>query len=363
MTATATSPSREVNTKPAVPDHAPRRLAMVLTLLVATLAVTVVVGIGLGAVAVGPGTVVQIIGHHTVGLPDTTTWSSGTDAIIWEVRLPRVMLALVVGPALAVSGLVLQCVVGNPMAEPYVLGVTSGASTGAAAAILFGVGANLGGNSTSLVAFAGALAAMAAVLVLSRQGGTVSAGRVLVAGIAISQLLAAVTSTMILFADSQEGARAVLFWLLGSLGQASWSDLPPTATVVGAAIVFLHVWRRRLDVLGLGDESAWSLGVDAARTRRTLIVVVALCIAVAVSVSGGIGFVGLAVPHLARRLVGPLHRGAIVASALLGAIVLVWADVIARVVIEPRELPIGVVTGIVGAPVLLLLVRRFDAVT
>jgi iron complex transport system permease protein len=358
----------DVRTGPALrdSDEAPNRRdrarhGFVVAALCAALLASIVAGVGLGAVGVGPGTVLRIIGHQTIGVPDVATWSQGTDAIIWDVRLPRVLLAVIVGPALAVSGLALQCVVGNPMAEPYVLGVTSGASTGAAAAILFGVGASLGGNSTALVAFAGALGAMVVVLVLSRQGGTVAAGRVLVAGIAVSQLLYAVTSVLILFADSQEGARAVLFWLLGSLGQAEWSDLAPVGVAVGASIVLLLVWRRRLDLLGLGDESAWSLGIDPARVRRQLIVVIALCIALAVSVSGGIGFVGLAVPHVARRLVGPLHGRAIVASALLGSIVLVWADIVARTVIQPRELPIGVVTGILGAPVLLVLVRRFDA--
>ncbi len=345
---TAVTPARSV---------AIRRRPVLTTLSVLSL-LSVVVAIGLGPVGVAPGVVVQIIGHHTVGFPEVQTWPNTHDAIIWEVRLPRVLLGAIVGAALGVVGVALQAVVRNPLAEPYILGVSSGASTGAAAAILFGVGAGLGPESVSVMAFLGSLAALALMLALARSGGRISPSRMLVAGVAVSYLLSATTSLLILFADTSEGARAVMFWLLGSLVNASWSTLPIGYVGIGAGIVTVYWWRRRLDLLALGDDSALAAGVDPGRTRLVLIVVVALCVGCAVSLSGGIGFVGLAVPHIARRFVGPVHRHLVPAAAAIGALVLVWADVAARMVLQPRELPIGVVTGVLGAPVLVALVRK-----
>ena len=320
--------------------------------------VSVVDAIGLGPVAVAPATVVRIIGHHTIGFPAEQTWARTDDSIIWEVRLPRVLLGAIVGAALGVVGVALQALVRNPLAEPYILGVSSGASTGAAAAILFGVGAGLGPESVSLMAFFGALGALALVLGLARSTGRITPSRMLVAGVAVSYLLSATTSLLILFADSTEGARAVMFWLLGSLVNADWSTLPIGYAGITAGITVVFWWRRRLDLLALGDETALASGVDPGRTRLVLVVVIALCVGCAVSLSGGIGFVGLAIPHIALRIVGPIHRHLVPAAATLGAVVLVWADVAARMVLQPRELPIGVVTGVLGAPVLVALVRK-----
>jgi iron complex transport system permease protein len=319
---------------------------------------SIVVAIGMGPVAIDPQTVTRIIGHHTVGYPDVQTWPATADAIIWQVRLPRVLLGAIVGAALGVVGVALQAIVRNPLAEPYILGVSSGASTGAAAAILFGVGAGLGPESVSLMAFFGALGALALVLALARSSGRITPSRMLVAGVAVSYLLSATTSLLILFADSTEGARAVMFWLLGSLVNAEWSTLPIAYGGIGLGIGIVYWWRRRLDLLSLGDETALASGVDPNRTRLVLVVVIALCVGVAVSLSGGIGFVGLAVPHIARRVVGPIHRHLVPAAAAIGALTLVWADVAARMVLQPRELPIGVVTGVLGAPVLVALVRK-----
>ncbi len=330
----------------------------VLIALGALSTMSVVVAIGLGPVGVAPGVVVQIIGHHTVGFPAVQAWPDTHDAIMWEVRLPRVLLGAIVGAALGVVGVALQAIVRNPLAEPYILGVSSGASTGAAAAILFGVGAGLGPESVSVMAFLGSLGALALMLALARSGGRISPSRMLVSGVAVSYLLSATTSLLILFADTSEGARAVVFWLLGSLVNADWATLPIAYVGIGAGIAVVHWWRRRLDLLALGDDTALAAGVDPGRTRLVLVVVVALCVGCAVSLSGGIGFVGLAVPHIARRLVGPVHRHLVPAAAAVGALGLVWADVAARMVLQPRELPIGVVTGVLGAPVLVALVRR-----
>jgi len=210
----------------------------------------------------------------------------------------------------------------------------------------------------SLTALFGALGALALVLGLARSTGRITPSRMLVAGVAVSYLLSATTILLILFADSTQGARAVMFWLLGSLVNADWSTLPIGYAAITAGIAVVFWWRRRLDLLALGDETALASGVDPGRTRLVLVVVIALCVGCAVSLSGGIGFVGLAVPHIARRIVGPIHRHLVPAAATLGAVVLVWADVAARMVLQPRELPIGVVTGVLGAPVLVALVRK-----
>ncbi|MFT4040578.1 MAG: iron ABC transporter permease [Thermomicrobiales bacterium] len=339
-------------------DPAPRWLSgLALALLV-----SIIFAIGLGPVFVAPEEVVRIVGHHLVGWPATQTWPVSSNAIIWEVRTPRVLLGAVVGATLGVCGMTLQALTRNPLAEPYILGVSAGASTGAAAAILFGLGAALGGLSTSMVAFLGALGAMLLVMLIAQTRGVVTPGRLLVAGVAVGYLLSSITSLLILFADSAQSAQAVVFWLLGSLARAEWATLPVVSLMFVAAFSLMLLWRRRLDLLALGDESARALGVDPGRTRTTLVVAVALCVGAAVAVSGGIGFVGLAIPHMARRFVGVTHALGVPAAAMLGAVVLVWADVAARLLLQPREMPIGVVTGLIGAPVLVVLVRRLQSI-
>lgn len=339
----------------------PGRSRGLLVGLTVLLAGTVVLAVGIGPVAIAPSVVADVIGHHLVGWPSPVTWTRADDAIVWEVRFPRVLLGVVVGATLAVVGVALQAMVRNVLADPYVLGVTSGASTGAAGAILFGFGTGLGGNSLTVSAFAGALVATSLVLTIARVGGPVTSTRLLLAGVSVGYLLHATTSLLIFVSDSPEGTRAVMFWLLGSLATASWSSLAVAASVGGACVAVLSMWGRQLDALAIGDETARSLGVEPHRFRARLLVVAALGVGAVVAVSGGIGFVGLVIPHFARRLVGAGHRRVIPTAALIGAIFLVWSDVLARVVMQPRELPIGVITALVGAPFLLTLIRRFHA--
>ncbi|GGO77655.1 ABC transporter permease [Nocardioides deserti] len=323
-----------------------------------------VVGVGAGAVGVPPGTVAQVLGHHLVGMPGEVTWSLPQDAIVWQVRLPRVVLGVLVGAGLAVCGVALQAMVRNVLADPYLLGVNSGASSGAAAAILFGFGSGFGEHALPASAFLGALAASLLVLAVARSAGRVTSVRLLLAGVAVGYALYATTSFLVFASGSAEGARSVMFWLLGSLGLAQW-DLPLAivAVVVLATAMLLTGWGRRLDLLALGDETAHALGTSPDRFRIVLLVVVALCVGVLVSASGSIGFVGLVVPHLARRAVGGRHVRVVPVAALMGAVLLVWADVVARVLLAPQEIPIGIITSLVGAPFLLLLVRRLHATT
>lgn len=323
---------------------------------------TLVAGVGIGAFPVPAGTVAQVVAHHLMSWPAERTWTAPVDAIVWQVRLPRVLLGALVGAGLAVCGVALQAMVRNMLADPYLLGVNSGASSGAAAAILFGVGAGFLEHALQVTAFLGALAASLLVFLVARTAGRVTSVRLLLAGVAVGYALYALTSFLIFASGSAEGARSVMFWLLGSLGLAQWNlPLAVVAVVVVGTVVLLTVWARRLDALAIGDETAHTLGLRPERFRLALLVAVALCVGVVVSASGSIGFVGLVVPHLARRAVGGRHVRVVVVAALMGAILLVWADIVARTLFAPQEIPIGIITSLVGAPFLLVLVRRLHA--
>ncbi|MGV9613571.1 FecCD family ABC transporter permease [Nocardia xishanensis] len=342
-------------------DHARHRVTTVLWLggLAAALAVVLIVATGLGPVWVPPGTVARIIGHHTFGVPAVADWTPAQDSIVWLVRVPRVLLGAMVGAALAVAGAVLQTLVRNVLADPHILGVTSGASTGAAVSLLFGVTAATTAGALAASAFAGALAATVLLFAIARINGQMTSLRLLLGGVTIGYLFSAATSFLIFASDNQEGARTVLFWLLGSLGSAAWSSVATTALVTAAAVAALLLLAARLDVLAAGDDTARALGMSPVRLRMLALGVVALAIGAVVAVAGAIGFVGLVVPHVARLCGGGTHRRLIPLSAVLGALFLVIADVAARVVFAPRELPLGIVTAVVGAPLLLVLIRRF----
>lgn len=327
------------------------------------LVMTLPLAVGLGPVGIAPGTVTRIVTYHLFGWPQTVDWSGAEDSIVWLVRMPRVLLGAVVGAGLALAGVALQAMVRNVLADPYILGVTSGASTGAAATILFGVGAAVGASSLTASAFVGAMAATAALYVLARVGGQITSIRLLLAGVTIGYVLSAATSFLIFASDTPEGARAVLFWLLGSLSLARWSSVGLAAIVVVVALAALVLWGRRFDALAIGDDTARTLGVPPTRFRIQALGLVSLCVGAVVAVSGGIGFVGLVVPHVARLCVGGSHRRLYPVAALIGAVFLVWADVCARIVFAPRELPLGIVTAVVGAPLLIILVRRFHSMS
>ncbi|MBV8992847.1 MAG: iron ABC transporter permease, partial [Pseudonocardiales bacterium] len=224
------------------------------------LALTLPVAAGLGPVAIPFTTVAKIVGHHLLGWPRAVSWSAAQDAIVEQVRVPRVLLGAIVGAGLALTGTALQAMVRNVLADPYLLGVTAGASTGAAATILFGVGTVLGASSLTGSAFLGALTSVAIVFVLARIGGQVTSIRLLLAGVAVGYVLSAVTSFMIFTSDSEQGARDVLFWLLGSLTLAVWLSVLITGLFVVATAAILLVWARKLDALAIGDETARALG-------------------------------------------------------------------------------------------------------
>ena len=338
-----------------------RRSALLLGLLATASALSLVLCVGIGPVPIPASTTVQVIASH-LGLPLGATWEASIESIVWDVRVPRVLMGAAVGACLALSGAALQAMVRNMLADPYILGVSGGASTGAAAAILFGVGAALGDYAQSVLAFLGALAAALLVFLIARAGGRVTSLRLLLSGVAVGYALTAVTNLLIFSSDSAEGSRSVMFWMLGSLSLARWNAFLWVALIAGVAgAAVLLAGARVLDALSAGDEIAHGLGIHPDRARVLFLLVVSLCTAAAVAGAGAIGFVGLVIPHLARRLVGARHRVLVPAAALLGGLFLLWADAFARVVMQPRELPIGVLTAAIGAPFLLILVRRLYA--
>ncbi|GAB3842756.1 FecCD family ABC transporter permease [Nesterenkonia populi] len=340
-----------------------RRAALWTVGLAAFLCITVALCMGIGPVSIAPSTVLGIIGH-SLGLPVEQTWTDSERSIVWEMRVPRVLLGLAVGAGLAICGAALQGMVRNILADPYILGISGGASTGAAASILFGFAAGAGQYALPLSAFVGALGASLLVFFLARANGQVTSIRLLLAGIAVGYALSAATSFLIFASDNAEGSRSVMFWLLGSLALARWDAfLVLVLAVALTSTALLVLWSRRLDALSIGDETARALGVPPVAARVQLLTVVSLCTGAVVAAAGAVGFVGLVVPHLGRRLVGAAHGRLIPVVALLGAILLIWADAGARVLMQPRELPIGIITALVGAPFLLILIRRMYART
>lgn len=338
-----------------------RRSTAIIVSMTGVLAVSMVLGVAIGPIWIEPLEVFRIIGAHLTGSHPASVPATN-DVIVWDVRVPRVLMAVAVGAGLAVCGAALQAMVRNMLADPYLLGINSGASSGAAATILFGLGLGVGEHALSVSAFLGALAASLLVFLVARSAGRVTSVRLLLAGVAVGYALSALTSFLIFASGSAEGARSVMFWLLGSLSLSQWgAPLAALGIVVAVTAVLLTLWGRRLDALAIGDETAHVLGVSPTRFRTQLLVLVSLCIGFVVAASGSIGFVGLVVPHLARRLVGAAHAWSIPAAALIGAIFLLWADLLSRMLLQPRELPIGIVTAMVGAPFLLYLIRRLHS--
>ncbi|MEO1001106.1 MAG: iron ABC transporter permease, partial [Pseudomonadota bacterium] len=274
------------------------------------------------------------------------SWSAGREAIVWEIRFPRALLAMMVGAGLAMVGACLQAVTRNPLADPHLLGISSGGAFGAILALLH-TGLFLGLLTVPLLAFAGALIATAIVLGVSRLADATSADRLVLAGVAVSFIVMALANALIFLGDPR-ASHTVVFWMLGGLGLAQWSHLLYPLVILLAAGAWLMFRARALNAMTVGDETAATLGIPVARFRLAVFVAGALITGVMVAFSGMIGFVGLMVPHIVRMIVGGDYIRVLPASALLGAIFLLWADIAARTVMAPEDMPIGIVTGLVG---------------
>lgn len=339
----------------AAPTHRTRTAAWLLTVgLVVALVVLVPVAAGIGAYPVPVGDVVASV-QHRIGLGGAEL-DRVAESVLWNVRFPRIVLALLIGASLGCAGALMQGVFGNPLAEPGVIGISSGAAVGAVASIALGLNF-LGTWTVSVAAFVAGLATVLLVYAMSRSGGRTEVVTLILTGIAVNAFAGAVIGLFLFFADAA-AIQQITFWQLGSLSQATWPKVLAVLPCAALGLVVAPLYSRRLDLLSLGERPARHLGVDVERLRITLVFVIALLTAAAVSVSGIISFVGLVVPHLLRMAAGPGHRFLVPASGLLGAVVLLAADLASRTLASPAELPLGVLTALLGSPFFFWLLRR-----
>ena len=344
--------------KNALSGRGPSYLAVCLVLL-ALLVLSVLAAVSFGTMTIPIGDVYRVILHELFGLGDPAVWGSGgVHDVVWLIRLPRLILAIGVGMGLSVCGVVMQAIVKNPLADPYVLGVSSGAYLGATLAMLLGLGTLLGGSAMGVLGCAGAFLVSLAVVGLANLGGRANAVKLLLAGSALSAVCSGFSNLFIFILNDDHAASAVVQWSMGSLAGADWQSNGVILPVVLAGTLFFWTQYRNLNLMLLGDESAVTLGTDLHRWRLVYLLVSALLVGFVVYKAGLIGFVGLLIPHVVRMVFGTDHKKLIPLSALLGAIFLIWADVLCRVVLPGNELPIGVLTSLVGAPVFVYLMAR-----
>ncbi|MDN5725157.1 MAG: iron ABC transporter permease [Propionibacteriales bacterium] len=321
------------------------------------LGLVAVLGVCVGSVFIAVPEVWDVLAARTQGRVNSPVLN---DTIIWEYRIPRVIAAITVGAGLTVSGVALQGLVRNPLADPYIVGVSSGASLGAVLIMVLGSGALLG-LPTSAGAFLGAIGVLALVFLFAQQRGAFADSRLVLAGVAIGYVATAATSFIQLQARPGQ-LSGILFWSLGSVAGARWDALAIPVAVILACVAWLATKGRTLNALSLGDDAAVAVGVHLRSARLMLLIIAALCTAVTVALAGGVGFVGLIVPHAARMLVGADHRRLLPVAALLGAVFVVLIDLVARTIGSPQEFPLTIFTALIGGPFFLALMRRQRAV-
>lgn len=347
------------------------RFWLLLGGLTALLLVSITLGVTLGPVDIPVGAVWWIAASETINvLSDITSlelnswvnieanWTKAQFNIIWLIRFPRVLMGVFVGAGLAVVGVTMQALVRNPLADPYIFGISSGASVGAVMVLAFGAFAFAGIYAISVGAFLGAILTFLIVFLLAQSNGRLNPARLILAGVAVAYFFSGLTSFITLTSDNRELARAVLAWLLGSLAGTDWVELTLPTAVLFFGSVYLVLQARGLNALIVGDETAATLGVDLTRFRRSLFGVVSLVTGVMVAVTGAIGFIGLMIPHIVRLMVGTDHRRVLPVSIFVGSIFLILVDVIARTAFDPVELPVGVITSLLGGPFFLWLLHR-----
>ncbi|HEY97055.1 MAG TPA: iron ABC transporter permease [Dehalococcoidia bacterium] len=326
-------------------------IILVIVLLVLVLATSI------GSVSVPFSTTFSILADKLPFVDITPSWSVNTETIIFDIRLPRVLMAGLVGAALAIAGATYQGLFRNPLADPYLIGVAQGASLGAVIGFLLPVSWNLAGfGLVPLLAFAGALLATTTVYLLARVGKTLPMTTLILAGVALSALLSSIVSYLVI--SSGESMKAIVFWLMGSFALSDWSEVGVVLPYVAVGVIVIILFGRMLNVMQLDEEQAQQLGVNVERLKIILLAAATLITAASVSFVGTIGFVGIIIPHAVRLVWGSDHRSLLPLAVLIGAIFMILADLIARTVLAPTEIPIGVITAICGAPFFLYLLRR-----
>ncbi|MGD9712304.1 MAG: FecCD family ABC transporter permease [Thermomicrobiales bacterium] len=323
--------------------------------LAIALVVAVVLSVGIGAVRISPRQVVAIVLDHA-GIQTQIAYTAQQDSVVWAIRLPRVLLAIMVGAGLAVSGAALQGVFRNPLADPGLIGVSSGAALGAVIALGLSI-TWFGIATTPLFAFVGGVITAVIGYGLARHNGRTEVITLVLAGVALNTFAGAGTSLVTFIANDAQ-LRAIIFWSMGSLGSATWESVAAAFPFILIGMIASFWWGKPLNLMVLGEREARHLGVDTERVRRTVILLTALMTGATVAVAGIIAFVGLIIPHLVRLVAGPDHRTLLPASALAGALLIVVADLFARTVVSPLELPLGVLTALIGGPFLLFLMLR-----
>lgn len=326
-----------------------------LGILILTIVLATMIGI-MGPLGKGNPEKIPLQSVWDILLGKSNLWPDVYKTIILDVRLSRILLAVLVGCALAVSGTTMQGVFKNPMADPFIIGLASGAAVGACISIFFGIPVNIGIYSTPFFAFIGAMLTVFGVYIIAKSDGKVKTENLLLIGIAIGSFLTAIISFMMYMAGQQ--FHHLYFWLLGSLDRASWEIIAIAFPLIMLGTIIILFFARDLNAIVLGEEPATHLGIRVESVKKILLISSSLITAVAVAFSGIIGFVGLIIPHIMRILVGPDHRILIPASALAGGIFLVWADAIARTLLSPTEIPIGVITVLCGAPFFVYLLQK-----
>lgn len=323
--------------------------------LIVALLLSILIGINLGYAEIPFSDIVEVVLYKTGFLQQVSVKDAHID-IIYLIRLPRLILAAVVGMSLAVAGVIMQAVVQNPLADPYILGISSGASLGATVGVFLGVGALFGYNSVGICAFFGALGISLLVILLSNVGGKSNTTKLLLSGMALSLVASTFSSLMVYLSRNREMAREISFWLLGSVSGAKWEHIQIIVPIILVCTIFFFTQYRTLDLMLLGDEVAITIGKDLNKIRYIYLIVVSLMIGFVVYVSGIIGFIGLLIPHICRMIVGTSHKRLIFVAGLVGSLLLVWADVLSRIIIPGSELPTGILISVLGAPAFIYLI-------
>ena len=327
--------------------------SFVFLLLVFSLLISIFISTSVGSVSIPIKNILKIIVDNLplINSLVTSQYEKSHEIIVMNLRLPRVILGVLVGISLSISGAVMQGLFKNPMASPFVLGISSGASMGAALSIVL-----LPFIPIKILSFITSLLTVFLVYKLAKTGKKTSLATLLLIGLAVGAFFSGLTSFLMYI--SGRNLQKIVFWIMGSLGTSSWNDVSQIALVILIGFPMVYYFSRDLNILQLGEEQAKHLGVEVERTKKIVLVLTALLTSIAVSVSGIIGFIGLIVPHMIRMILGPDHKILIPSSALLGGIILIWSDTIARTIIAPSELPVGIITELLGAPFFIYLAKK-----
>jgi len=336
------------------------RWKLLLIILTAVLMLTIILSLNVGYAQIPFSTILMILAKRTPflsSLMDSSSVSYVEERIIMQIRMPRVLAGALVGAALAAAGVVYQGIFKNPMADSYILGVSAGAAVGASLAIVLGIGFTLFGVSTvPISAFAGSLIAVFVVYKISRVGSRVPVTTLLLSGIAVSFFLSAIVAVLQVIAGGR--LHVLVFWLMGGFSYVEWRDIWAILPIICLGTAATYFYAHDLNILALGEETAQHLGVDIEKVKKLLLIFGSLVTAAAVSISGLIGFIGLIIPHMTRILIGPDHRILLPTSTIVGATFLVICDAVARVIVSPVELPVGVITALSGGPFFIYLLRK-----